>query len=288
MGAGHTTLLVLLDLTATFDTLSPLRLVDRLRETGIGGTALGLLASFLNDRAQLVKFGPFYSDSHTMACGVPQGSSLSPTLFNIYVAPLAKVVRSFGLEVLSYADDTQIMVSITHNIKDSAQNFRNCMEAVSTWMSSNFLKLNGEKTEVLIFGTKSDIWSSDWWPDSLGACLCPVPFGKHLGIIVDTSLSVSRQVSRTVSTCFGIMRILKKLSHFLSFDSRKQAVVALVTSRLDYCNALYLGINKGLQQRLQLLQKAAARLVMNLPKFHSCLSFLHCIALASSGPQDPL
>lgn len=114
--------------------------MERLREIGVGGSALDLLASFLSERSQTVKLGSFYSDPAPLACGVPQGSSLIPTLFNIYVAPLARVVKSFGLDVLSYADDTQIMVSITPNVSDSARNFKNCMEAVSSWMVQNYLK----------------------------------------------------------------------------------------------------------------------------------------------------
>lgn len=275
--AGHTTALILLDLTAAFDTLSPSRLIERLEEIGIGGSALGLLASFLTARTQMVTLGPFRSEPSTVVCGVPQGSSLSPTLFNIYVAPLAKVVRSFGLEVLSYADDTQILVSVTQDSSDPASNFRACMEAVSLWMSSNFLKLNGEKTEVLVFSSKPELWSSEWWPASLGTCPCPVPYGKNLGVIVDNLLAMNRQVSRTISTCFGIIRTLRKISHHLSVESRKQVVTALVISRLDYCNALYLGINKGLIQRLQLVQNAEARLVMDLPKFHSISATLRAL-----------
>lgn len=90
---------------------------------GIRGAALNLLTSFLTDQSQRVKIGQFYSGPNQLFCGVPQGSSLSSTLFNIYVAPLARVVRTFWLEVLSYADDTQIMVSITNSVEASATNF---------------------------------------------------------------------------------------------------------------------------------------------------------------------
>lgn len=194
---------------------------------------------------------------------------MSPTLFNIYVAPLARVVRSFSLEVLSYADDTQIMITITESVEASAANFKNCMQAVASWMVEHYLRLNGDKTEILIFGEKEEIWSEAWWPDTLGPCPHPGLSAKNLGIIVDTSLSLGPQINRTVSTCFGMIRPLKKIFQFLSLPSWKQAVVALVLSRLDYCNALYVGINKGLLHRLQLVQNAAARLVMGLPKFHS-------------------
>lgn len=116
----------------------------------------------------------------------------------------------------------------------------------------------------------------------LGCGPCPVSQGKNVGVIVDSSLSLSLLINRTVSTCFGIIMILRKISHFLSFASRKQAVIALVMSRLDSCNALYLGINKGLVHRLQLVQNAAAKLVMDFPNYHSVsvsLSKLHWLPL---------
>lgn len=93
------------------------------------------------------------------------------------------------------------------------------MQAVAFWMVENYLRLNGDKMEVLIFGNQQDIWSEAWWPDTLGPCPCPGSSAKNLGIIVDNSLSLGPQISRTVSTCFGIIRTLRKMSQFLSFSS---------------------------------------------------------------------
>lgn len=254
---------------STTDTISPPRLIERLVEIGVEGTALSLLSSFLVGRTQVVTMGSFDSEPSDLISGVPQGSALSPTLFNVYVSPLAKVVQSFGLEILSYADDTQIMVSISNDTAGSAANFRSCMEAVACWMSMNFLKLNGDKTEVLIFGPRPDIWSNDWWPSSLGTCPVPVTTAKNLGVLVDNALTMNKQVARTVSTCFGFIRIVKKIAHCLPVAVRKQVMSASVLSRLDYCNSLYLGINKAMIHSLQTAQNAAARLVLDLPKHQS-------------------
>lgn len=76
--AGHTTLLILLGLTAAFDTISPFRLAGRLQEIVIEGLILNLLTSFLMERSQRVKMGQFFSAPKQLFCGVPQGSSRDP------------------------------------------------------------------------------------------------------------------------------------------------------------------------------------------------------------------
>lgn len=76
------------------------------------------------------------------------------------------------------------------------------------------------------------------------------------------------------------MSLGRCVHNILPCHCHKKVVVALILSRLDYCNALYLGIHKGQLRRLQLVQNAAARLVMDLPKHHSVSSsFFRCIGL---------
>lgn len=105
---GGNAVLILLDLSAAFNMVHHDVLMDRLSEIGIKGQAWKLLQSFLSDRSQTVDLDGSKSNSFTLPCGVPQGSSLNPTLFNVYVAPLAGVIRSFGFQLTSYADDTKL------------------------------------------------------------------------------------------------------------------------------------------------------------------------------------
>lgn len=112
LDTGQSAMLVLLDLSAAFDTISHRTLVHRLWEMGIRGTVLNWLRSYLTDRTSKVQIGTLVSRSQTVNKGVPQGSILSPTLFNLYVAPLARVIRSHGFDTVSYADNTQLLITL--------------------------------------------------------------------------------------------------------------------------------------------------------------------------------
>ncbi|KAJ1096995.1 hypothetical protein NDU88_002125 [Pleurodeles waltl] len=125
MDNGETVALILLDLSAAFDTVCHRTLITRLRSTGIQGQALDWIASFLANSSQRVYLPPFRSEPTEIICGVPQGSSLSPTLFNVYMSPLANIVRKHDIIITSYADDTQLILSLT---KDPASAKTNLQE----------------------------------------------------------------------------------------------------------------------------------------------------------------
>ena len=102
-------ILVLLDLSAAFDTIDHTVLLHRLKhDFGITGTALKWLDSYLSHRTQTVKIGDSFSTKQKLLFGVPQGSVLGPVLFSLYSSPEAKIARKYGLCVQLYADDTQL------------------------------------------------------------------------------------------------------------------------------------------------------------------------------------
>ena len=83
--------LILLDNSAVFDTVSHPILIQCLQDIGIEGPTLRWICSFLTGRVQSVSLAPFISNTCDLICGVPQGSSLSPTLFNVYMISLVNV-----------------------------------------------------------------------------------------------------------------------------------------------------------------------------------------------------
>jgi len=111
---GQVTLLALLDLSAAFDTVDHHILLDRLQSAFfVRGPVIDWIQSFITNRSQTVSFAGDTSTESVVTSGVPQGSVLGPILFLLYVADVTDIVLRSGLNVHSYADDTQLSCTST-------------------------------------------------------------------------------------------------------------------------------------------------------------------------------
>ena len=151
--AGESVLLVALDQSAAFDCIDHHTLLDRLQHTyGLVGSVLDWLRSYLDSRRAFVKWRSYSSDCIAVDTGVPQGSSLGPQLFSMYIAPLARLIKSFGVRYHQYADDSQLYIAISRtNQNIQLATLEQCLSRVHEWLLHNGLSLNPTKSEAVQF-----------------------------------------------------------------------------------------------------------------------------------------
>ena len=155
-------LLTLLDLSAAFDTVDHHILLHRLEHSfGFKGEALQWFKSYLTNRTQRVCINGEKSQVTNLDCCVPQGSILGAPLYSDYTSPTGKLLRLLIILFHMYADDTQLMKFLNPNNIDeqvsSVESLESGIGELADWMKNNKLKLNEEKTEFLIIGTKQQL-----------------------------------------------------------------------------------------------------------------------------------
>ena len=231
--------LVLLDMSSAFDTIDHLLLLQRLRDCyGTGGTALSSFKSYLTDRTQSVTMGNATSAPQTLIYGVPQGSVLGPLLFALYFAPLEDIIKAHGLDVMVYADDVQLYISISpiDGQSLSSSKIEACVKDILIWCTKNMLSCNPSKTKILQLLSRFSRTDSPPTPLLVGRdMIVPVPIAQDLGITLDKHLTLHQHinnVSKSGSYAIkNIGRIRKYLHHVLTVVTVSYMDFLILSSR---------------------------------------------------------
>jgi hypothetical protein len=264
------TLLGLLDMSAAFDTVDHTILLQRLSSSfGMSGSVLSWLNSFLSGRTQQVIFNGNSSQSAPVTCGVPQGSILGPLMFLLYTADILLIAADHGLSMHCYADDGQLYVyEKTGMVGSLVLRVANCIAEIESWLSSNRLKLNADKTQFVWLGSWQQLNKFDIPTVNLGGNFVSVQSSvMDLGVLLDNKLTMKDHVDKICRSSFYQLRQLRTIRKSLPSDACQTLIHAFVTSRLDYCNSLLYGISSTLIKRLDSVFRCAARLVMRKMKF---------------------
>ena len=134
-------------------------------------------------------------------------------------------------------------------------------------MNSNKLKLNTDKTEVMPVGSASCLESVDSECANIGGNSVPFKTSvKYLGVHLDKTLSMQKHMSSICCASFLELRRIASIRPYLSQSAAARLAAAMVISRLDYCNSVFIDLPADQIARLQRVQNNAARLVMKRRK----------------------
>ena len=218
---------VFLDFSKAFETVNHILLLNKLHHYGIRGCAHRWFSSYLSSRSQYVQCGKSKSNEAMVQLGVPQGSTLGPLLFIIYINDLYMCT---SLDLVHYADDTTVFASHP-DIHELVRMITVELEKIKTWLQSNRLSLNISKTFYTVFGSNSTPIPSLYIGAEPLECVCEV---KFLGITIDTSLTFKGHINEIISKIDKTIGILYKYKRHVPQSVLKSIYFSLIWSQMVY------------------------------------------------------
>ena len=256
----NTTCAIILDLAKAFDTVNHQILLSKLYAYGIRGIPFKLMQSYLSNRKQCTVINKVKSSSHGVTHGVPQGSTLGPLLFLIYINDLPKVSN---LKVRLFADDA--ILTLGDKDEKNLQHIMNDqLTKIDDWTKINQLTINYKKTNFMIFTRKKKISS----PLSIriGQNIINHKTNvKYLGVVIDEKMSWKNHVNYLCSKLAKGCWTISKLRNYVDLHTSRILYYSLIYPHLQYCISSWGRATKSVLKPLSIIQKRVLRLITETP-----------------------
>ena len=251
-------LVTLCDLSKAFDSVHHGMLIEKLTQLGIDSF---WFQNYLSDRCQNVKINKTVSKTANINFGVPQGSTLGPILFTIFVNDLANEIRD--CTVVQYADDTQFLHTGTvETLPDLVARAERTLSQARTYFNTNGLVLNPSKTQCIFIGNRQLINQipNNTTIRSDTTSITPSKQVKNLGIYLDSHMTFETHIRELSKKVMGTLLLLNRVKEKFDTDTRRTVVQSLALSVINYCLPVYGTTNATLLRRVQSLQNFPAKI----------------------------
>lgn len=278
---NQTVTAVFLDLEKAFDLMWTKGTIKQLASKGINNIMLLWINNFLSNRIIRVRIGTTHAEYHTVENGSPQGSVISPILFNVIIDTLYDKLKNGPVGLSQFADDSAIW-KVNRNIEKTISDVQRGLDIISEWQNTWGFKISPIKTEAVIFSRTGLKYDSDtgqyiYIPgccpknntgpvESLMIGGRPIPFkkqAKFLGMTLDQKLSWIPHINDLTNRCRKDLNLLKLISG-TSYGADKKSLLllykSLILSKLDYGSTLYQSASPTQLKRLDVIQNAGMRI----------------------------
>ena len=255
-------LTIFLDFSKAFDTISIDILLKKLEHYGFRNHINSWMQSYLTNRKQLVKINNTTSNTLVTKMGVPQGSTLGPLLFILYISDMQQSLSN--MKVLHFADDSTLYFEINKNTTCNTLINRD-LESLNNWLLANKLYLNIDKTKYMIIHNRGR--PPDLNLNIGGSLINRCNIHKFLGVYIDDQLNFRKHVETLNSKISRNLGVLRRIKFFVPLSVLKNIFYAFINSHYTYAITTY-GFTNSLQMnKLKNLIDRSIKLILDLDQF---------------------
>ena len=266
---GAATMLTFFDFNRAFDTVWRDGLLSKMIDMGIPYSYIKYTRAFLSARRTKVKVNGETSKEFYLNEGLPQGSSISPILFLIYINDITDYINAEAKGSL-FVDDTAAWKAVGKDKMEAERKMQAIIDGVSRWARDWKMSLNSDKTEAMVISSSNK--DLKWKPvlHLKGAQVKIVSEYKFLGVIIDGGLRFKSHVNRVIAKCRkrnNILRCMAGKDWGQSLETQKKLYLAYIRSAIEYASAAwYPWISKTARTRLEAVQNESLRIMTRLAK----------------------
>ena len=215
-----------LDFSKAFDTVNHKILLEKLQKYGIRGVPLQWFTSYLTNRQQYVRINTTDSEMLRMTCGVPQGSTLGPLLFLLYINDMPNCSKKLSFRI--FADDTNVFYS-GKSVSEIEIVMNEEIKKIHNYCAINKLSINFKKTNFMIIGSKQK---------KIGKIqignIEQTQYIKYLGMYIDKHITWEQQIKHVKAKISKNTGIINKLRYYLDLNTLKQLYYTLIYPFINY------------------------------------------------------
>lgn len=270
-GPGWTPAIILLDVLNAFNSASWQAILNRLRRLKIKPYLVKIIASYLSER--VMELG---DQQFTLTSGVPQGSVLGPTLWNVLFDEVLRIDMPDNCDITGYADDLALRIA-AKNDKDMRHRGNLAMKKVQRWMQENQMQLAVDKTSAIIArGRRTSVTKAVKF-DLNGFLVHPSSKIKYLGVWLDENVNFqihAQTVSEEATTAFNCLAAI--LSRSTVRMAKRRIIASVVEAKLLYgCEVWFSRMPGCAFKVLETVQRQAAiRVIQGYPTISAEAAFV--------------